>query len=181
MIVLIAGSRRKFELVWTSKVIMLRIVDLPDISKLSKITFSGSCTDSCYIYDGVLFTQKVLYTDIRYNYSAVEFYDLNGKVIDSCALLMTDNHFNMYMMLNRNFNTDMYPNNKTSLVRHIPRNNCVRLINSMFNECVDSDEYDRIYIYSRDDIEVVGGDDDFHDVGERTFGVKIYEGNGLLS
>ncbi len=75
----------------------------------------------------------------------------------------------------------MYPNNKTSLVRHIPRNNCVRLINSMFNECVDSDEYDRIYIYSRDDIEVVGDDDDFHDVGERTFGVKIYEGNGLLS
>lgn len=180
MIVLIAGSRRKFELVWMSKVIMLRIVDLPDIKMLSKITFSGSCTDSCYIHDGVLFNPWVLYTDTRYSHSTIEFYSLDGKVIDSCALLMSGNHFETYMALNKNYNTDMYPSNKTSLVRHTSRNSCTRLINSMFNGNTGSDKYVRIYVYYYDGVEVVGGDDEFHDIGGQSFGVKIYE-DGKLS
>jgi hypothetical protein len=100
MMALLAGEKCKFELIWTSKILILRIADLPDIAKLSRIVFSNAYNQDYRVYNGKI-CDRVSFIDTRYNYSVVEFFDLDGKPIPSCILLLSEDRFGEYCRLNR--------------------------------------------------------------------------------
>lgn len=165
--VLIAGEKCKFDLEWFTRskcrILVFEIVDLPDSVNLSCITIENSLLYKHTIMGGILLNPLVVFNDIRYHESRARFFDLEGKSVKSCVLMVERDDVDVYRQINMSIDLLDQPDINSSLYR--PPN--IRILpNYIQLDKLPVTNYSRIYVFNRGDVQVVGDEDEFQQINE---------------